>query len=164
MKWNIKTIFKELVIGGIFLFILSNIISYIRKPELSSELLPKIDAVLLDGSSYSIKEGKPLVIHFWATWCPTCRLENSNIEDISKKYNVITIAVNSGSKKVLQAYMEENNYTFDVLNDNNGEIAKHFHVEAYPTTFIYNSKGKLAYSEVGYTTTVGMLARLSLVR
>jgi thiol-disulfide isomerase/thioredoxin len=118
---------------------------------------------LLDGAMYDVKEGKPLVLHFWATWCPTCRLENSNIDDISKKYNVLTIAVNSGKNEAIKAYMKANNFTFDVFNDSDGQMASSFNVEAYPTTFIYDSKGKLAYSEVGYTTTVGMLARLSLL-
>ena len=33
-KWNLKAIAKEISIGLVLLFILSNIISYIRKPEL----------------------------------------------------------------------------------------------------------------------------------
>ena len=162
-KWNIKAIIKEIVIGALLLFILSNIISYIRKPELSSELLPKIDAVLLDGNSYSIKEGRPLVIHFWATWCPTCKLEASNIQSVSEKYEVLTVAVNSGEDAKIKEYMRKKGLTFNVLNDSNGKWAEQFKVEAFPTTFIYNSTAKLKFTEVGYTTTAGLLARLTMI-
>ncbi len=162
-KWNFKSILKEIVIGAVLLFILSNIMSYIRKPELDSTQLPKIEAQLMDGSIFRVQNGKPLVIHFWATWCPTCRLEASNIESISKKYEVLTIAVNSGDNAEIEAYLKSKELTFRVLNDTNGKWAKQFKVEAYPTTFIYDSKGELKFTEVGYTTTAGLLARLKLL-
>ena len=162
MKSNIKSLAKELFIGALLLFIFTNIISYLRKPELSSTQLPELHVILLDGSSYSPKSGKPLVIHFWATWCPTCKLEASNIEAISKEYEVLTIAVNSGDNAKIKAYMTDKALTFRVVNDSEGVLAKQFHVEAYPTTFIYDAKGELQFSEVGYTSTVGLLARVKL--
>jgi len=132
MKWNLKSIIKEIVIGVTLLFIFINIISYIRKPELSSTQLPQLKAELLDGRSYSLKEGKPLVLHFWATWCPTCKLEASNIETISKEYEVLTIAVNSGDNAKIKAYMTQRDLSFRVVNDSDGKWAKRFKVEAYP--------------------------------
>ena len=160
---KIKSIAKELIIGAILLFILSNLFSYIRKPELTSTQLPQIEVELLDGSHFEVAEGKPLVLHFWATWCPTCKIEAPNIESVSKKYNVLTIAVNSGSNEKLNAYMQEKELTFNVLNDVDGNWAKQFKVEAYPTTFIYDAKGELRFTEVGYTTTAGLLGRLKFV-
>jgi len=163
-KLNLKSIAKEIAIAGMLIFILSNIISYVRSPDMSSTQLPQMEIQLLDGSQYSVKEGKPLVVHFWATWCPTCKLEAANIETVSHDdYEVLTIAVNSGSDGVLNAYMKEKGFTFKVLNDKDGTWVKQFRVEAYPTTFIYDSKGKLKFTEVGYTTTVGLLARLKMI-
>jgi len=161
-KWNLKSILIESVKILVLMFILSNILSYIRKPELTSTHLPKIEAQLLDGSYFEIEEGKPLVIHYWATWCPTCKVEAPNIESVSKKYNVLTIAVSSGSDEKVKAYMQAHALTFKVLNDVDGTWAKKFKVEAYPTTFIYDAKGELLFSEVGYTTTAGLLGRLKL--
>ncbi len=160
---SIKKWLKEILIGVVLIFILSNIVSYLRKPELSSTQLPKMDVTLSDGSRYTLSEGKPAVIHFWATWCPTCKLEAANIERISKKYNVLTIAVNSGSDEKISDYLSERGLTFRVLNDRKGVWAKKFHVEAFPTTFIYDSSGELKFTEVGYTTTAGLMARMALV-
>lgn len=162
-KWKVKSIVKEIAIAAIFIFILTNIISYIRKPELASNTLPHIEVQLLDGTLYTAKEAKPLVLHFWGTWCPTCQLEIGNIEHISKEYEVLTIAVNSGDNKKLKEYLNKKGLTFRVVNDNRGEWAKKFNVEAYPTTFIYDAKGELKFTEVGYTTTAGLLARLALI-
>lgn len=162
-KWNIKSILKEILIATVLLFILINIISYIRKPELGSMYLPKIEAQLLDGSTFKVEEGKPLLLHYWAVWCPTCKLEASNIQSVSQKYNVLTVAVNSGSDDKVKAYMQENGLNFKVLNDVDGRWAKQFKIEAYPTTFIYDGKGELRFTEVGYTTTAGLMARLKIV-
>lgn len=162
-KWNIKTIGIELIKIVLLMFILSNIMSYLRSPELTSTQLPKIEAQLLDGSMFSVEEGKPLLLHYWAVWCPTCKLEASNIEAVSKEYNVLTIAVNSGSDAKVRAYMQEHALNFKVINDKEGVWAKRFKVEAYPTTFIYDNKGELRFTEVGYTTTAGLLARLKMI-
>jgi len=162
-EWNMKSIVKEIAAGALLLFILTNIISYIRKPALESDRLPKIEAVLLDGSGYSMPKGKPLVIHFWATWCPTCKLEASNIEHVSKNYAVLTMAVNSGNNRKIEEYLKKRGLHFKVVNDLDGKWAKRFRVEAFPTTFIYDASGKLRFTEVGYTTTAGLLARLKMV-
>jgi len=162
-KWNIKSILKEIAIGALMLFVVSNVLSYIRKPELSSNQLPQIETKLLDGTQFSVKKGKPLVVHFWATWCPTCKLEASNIESVSKEYEVLTIAVNSGDDAQLKGYMNEKELTFKVVNDKEGKWAQQFNIEAYPTTFIYDAKGELKFSEVGYTTTAGLLGRLKII-
>jgi len=163
-KWNIKSIGIELIKILLLVFILSNIMSYIRAPELESTQLPKIEAQLLDGSPFRVKEEKPLLLHFWAVWCRTCKLEAPNIEAVSKKYNVLTIAVNSGSDAKVKAYMQEHNLNFKVINDVEGVWAQRFKVEAYPTTFIYDGNGKLQFTEVGYTTTAGLLARFKWIK
>lgn len=155
---------KEIAIFGLLVLIVSNVVSYMRKPTLESTQLPNIEVRLLDGSLFHVVEGQPLIVHFWALWCPTCKFEASNIEAVSKEHNVITIAVNSGSDEKLQTYMKERGFSFKVLNDEKGKWTKQFNVEAFPTTFIYDAKGVLRFTEVGYTTTAGLLARLQWIQ
>ena len=161
---NIKKILKESAIALLMIFVVSNVMSYLRKPTLESNALPQIEDKLLDGTLFTSNslEGKPLIIHFWATWCPTCKLEAANIQSVSEQYTVLTIAVQSGDNGKIEAYMKEHSFDFKVLNDTDGVWAKKFKVEAFPTTFIYDSKGELRFTEVGYTTTAGLLARLSI--
>jgi len=164
-KWNLKKVFKELLIGVVIIFILSNLLSYIRKPDLESTKFPLTKTELIDGSYFETRliEGKPLLVHFWATWCPTCKLEASNIQEVSQKYEVLTIAVQSGSDASLQTYMNENNFDFRVINDTHGNWAQTFKIAAFPTTFIYDTQGVLSFTEVGYTTTAGLLVRMKIM-
>lgn len=163
-QWNLRSTLKEIVIALVLLFVLSNLISYIRKPELSSTSLPQIEARLLDGTTFKTQEGKPLLLYFWAEWCPTCKLQSSNIAFIAKHYTVLTIAVSSGSDEEIKRYMQEHGLSFRVINDKEGNWAKEFKVEAYPTIFIYDAKGKLKFTDVGYTTTAGLLARFQWMK
>jgi thiol-disulfide isomerase/thioredoxin len=162
MNW--KKILKELAAGIVIVFIFLNIISWVKKPELDSTRLPSGTVMLLDGGSYTFKKGKPVVLHFWATWCRVCQMEVSNIETLSKEYDVLTVAVNSGDDKEVSDYMKTHGLHFKVLNDVDGNWTKRFRVEAFPTTFIYDSKGELRFTEVGYTTTAGLIARVRLSR
>ena len=134
-----------------------------RKPQLDSSQLPMVTVHLVNGSIYNLKPGKSIIVHFWATWCPTCKLEAANIERVSKQYEVLTIAVNSGSDGKIREYLEERGLDFRVVNDKEGSWAKKFKVQAFPTTFIYDARGKLKFTEVGYTTTAGLLARMALL-
>ena len=160
---NYKSIFKEVIIALVLLFVMSNIISYIRQPDLGTTQLPNIEAELIDGSFYKVQKGKPVILHFWATSCPVCKMEAPNIETVSKKYEVLSIAVNSGSDKNISIYMQEQGLNFNVLNDKEGKWADMFKIEVYPTTFIYDENGDLSFTEVGYTTTAGLLARMEWI-
>jgi len=164
-KWTVKRVVKEVLSTLVIFFLIAQVVNFIRKPDIKSDIysydLVEINHKTIDFNAY---KGKPLIVHFWATWCPTCRLEASNIEAISQKYNTLTIAVNSGSDEVLKAYMNEHNLSYPVVNDRSGALAQKFDISAYPTTLIYNAKGELTFSEVGYSTTLGLQARIELIK
>jgi len=164
-KWTVKKILKEIILTLLILFVVSMVLNYIRQPKVDDQLHDQ-HFRLIDGSSITLRqEGKPTVIHFWATWCPTCKLEAPNIERLlGDEVHLVTVAVNSGDSQKLQQFMKQEGYHYPVVNDQQGKLAKAFDVEAFPTTFIYDSRGKLRFSEVGYSTTLGLKARLELIK
>jgi thiol-disulfide isomerase/thioredoxin len=123
---------------------------------------PLLEGDLLSGQSISLHSFKdqPVLLHFWATWCPVCKLEQDSIEAISKDHKVITIAMNSGNDLEVQAFLEENQLSFPVIVDENGGIAERFGVSGVPTSFIIDNSGQIAFTEVGYTTSWGLRLRL----
>jgi thiol-disulfide isomerase/thioredoxin len=162
MKDKIKKYLKEGVIFVIMLTIAMNAISYYNSLDLNKDKLTISSFKLLDDSTYIVSKDKTLLVHFWATWCPTCKLEASNIEKISQDYEVIKIAVQSGTKEEIEKYLDEHNLSFKVVNDEDGVYSQKFNIKAFPTTLIYNKDKNLKFSEVGYTSTVGLYSRMML--
>ena len=160
MKEKIKHYAKEIAIFIIVMTLFANGLSLYKSTSLNNSALEMNTITLIDNSVYSCNNDKPTLIHFWATWCPTCKVEASNIQTISKSYEVITIAVKSGTKEEINTWLSENSYDFKVINDNTGILSSKFKVAAFPTTFIYNKNKELVFSDVGYTSTIGLYLRM----
>ena len=84
MNSNIKKYLKESIKFIVLLVIVLNAVSYYRSIDLNKEKLKIQTFKLLDDTNYQVPQNKPVLVHFWATWCPTCKFESPNIEKISK--------------------------------------------------------------------------------
>jgi peroxiredoxin len=127
---------------------------------------PPVEGMLLSGQPINIQsyKGQPVLLHFWATWCPVCKLEKNSINAISKDHAVITVAMNSGNELEVKTYLQEHNLTFPVIVDEHGMLAKQFGVQGVPTSFVIDPNGNIAFTEVGYTTNWGLRFRLWLAQ
>lgn len=131
--------------------------------DLPSGPVPELVATTLTGQSLdlaSLAKEKPVLLHFWASWCGICKLEQDAIQRISHDYSVVTVAVQSGEDQAVQAYLQENKLTFPVVVDNSGVLMQRFGVRALPANFIINRNGEIVTKEVGYSTEWGLRARL----
>lgn len=160
MNKKIKKYIKEIVKYSIILIIAVNVINFYKSQDLNKEDFPYKAFELIDGSSYILDEEKPLLIYFWATWCPICKFQSPNIEELSKEYQVITFASQSGAKEEIQEYLKDNNLNFKVINDSFNDFAYRFNIKAYPTTLIYDKNKQLKFSDVGYTSSFSLKLKL----
>jgi thiol-disulfide isomerase/thioredoxin len=160
MNKKILHYLKEIVLFVFVMTVFANILSFYKSSDLTKAPLHLENITLLDKQTFALKSNEPILVHFWATWCPTCKLEASNIQKLSKHYQVLTIAVKSGSDAEIKKYLQENDFDFKVLNDNSGALSNRFNISAFPTTFIYDKDKNLLLSEVGYTSTFGLWLRM----
>lgn len=160
MKNKIKHYIKEILFFVVVMTILANALSFYKSQSLTQKPLNIQSFQLLDGQEYKVARNKPIMIHFWATWCPVCKLEASNINFLSKHFEVITIAVKSGSNDAIKKYVNKHHYTFKVVNDANAKLSSQFQITGFPTTFIYNKNKKLLFSDVGYTSTLSLYLKM----
>jgi thiol-disulfide isomerase/thioredoxin len=124
----------------------------------STELLP-LRATLLNGTSVALPDGKPVVVHFWATWCGLCRAEEGSIRRLAKNARVVSVAALSGPASNVQAYVNARGIDFAVAVDAEGLLAERFGVYAYPTTLFIDADGDIIARDVGYVREAGLAAR-----
>ncbi|HEY5994942.1 MAG TPA: protein disulfide oxidoreductase [Gallionellaceae bacterium] len=126
---------------------------------------PALQGLMLSGQPYVLPAhpGKPVLVHFWATWCPICRSEQDSIATLARNDpEVITVAMRSGPPEAVIRYMREQGIAFPVVNDADGALASAWGVHAVPASFIVDGAGKIRFIEVGYTTETGLRLRLWL--
>ncbi len=135
-----------------------------QQRDIVSGPAPELAGTLLDGQPFSLAElrGKPVLVHFWATWCAICALEEESIDTLAKQYQVITVAMQSGSDAEVISHLRENDLTFPVLNDPKGIHANNWGVVAVPASFVVDASGRIRFTEVGFTTGIGLRIRLWL--
>ncbi len=163
LKSILIKVLKELFIFGGLLFIFSTILNFWRSSTIKDSSFELSGKTIQAQKIKDIrKKDQPLLLYFWGTWCPICSQEASVIQKVSQYYPVLTIAVKSGSSKEIKDYLKNKDLSYPVLNDNDGVLARKFNISAYPSFLIYTPKGKLKFIETGYTTTLGVLARMKL--
>jgi len=125
---------------------------------------PALAGELLDGKPVSLAAfaGRPVLVHFWATWCPICRAEQGSIDALARDVPVITVAMQSGDRDAVVQHLRKEELSFPVLNDPDGVIAAQWGVRAVPASFIVDGAGQIRFLEIGYTTGVGLRLRLWL--
>ncbi len=90
-------------------------------------------------SSFSSYKGKPIVLNFWATWCPGCRAELPQIKALkdSFKDDVHFISITNESYEVIKTSGEYDNHSDFIYFSQ--YFSQQFEFSAYPTTFIIDS-------------------------
>jgi len=137
--------------------------AYVQRNVADGEA-PMISSQYLDGSPVLLSsyQGKPVMVHFWATWCGICRLEEQSINNIAKDHAVITIAMQSGEQEEIVEYLTAQGLDFPVISDANASIALTYGVKGVPASFILDADGQIRFIEMGYSTEAGLRFRLWL--
>jgi thiol-disulfide isomerase/thioredoxin len=125
---------------------------------------PALTEVMLDGHPVSLAglRGEPVLVHFWASWCPICRAEEGNIAAVARHHRVLTVAMQSGDAAAVRRYMQERGWQVPTIVDASGALARTYGVRGTPTSFIIDGQGQIRFVEIGYTTEWGLRARLWL--
>ncbi|MCL2186018.1 MAG: TlpA family protein disulfide reductase [Treponema sp.] len=110
---------------------------------------------LLNGGNVSLANytGKVIILNFWATWCPPCLAEMPSMELLYQRYKsagLEILAVNIRERyDTVNLFIQNKKHTFPVPLDINGSVSSTYGIEAIPTSFIIDRRGKIIGKLIG---------------
>ena len=116
---------------------------------------PPFSMTLLDGGEFHLEDyaGKPVVINFWASWCPPCRDESPGFERVWQKYQdagILFVGVDiQDTERDAAEYINEFGLTFPNGRDPEGRITVDYGVIGLPVTFFIGANGVVEGRWVG---------------
>jgi cytochrome c biogenesis protein CcmG/thiol:disulfide interchange protein DsbE len=120
-------------------------------PDFNLSNLEGKDVVLSD----LLEEG-PVIVDFWATWCKPCLKAFPGLQEILDRYKdrgltVVAVSVDSPrSRAYVGPLIKSKKYTFEVVLDTEGRVAKKYNAFLLPRTVLVNREGEVVFTATGY--------------
>ncbi|MDI3477226.1 MAG: hypothetical protein PWQ59_751 [Thermoanaerobacterium sp.] len=110
------------------------------------DLAPDFTLKDVNGKTVTLSKlkGKKVILNFWATTCPYCKIEMPELNKFyqNNKNDVVLLAIDIGEdKSVVENYLEGKGYSFDVLLDSDAKVAMDYKVQFIPMSFFIDEKG-----------------------
>jgi thiol-disulfide isomerase/thioredoxin len=124
----------------------------------SGRLAPDFELKSIDGKSYKLADlrGKAVLLNFWATWCPPCKIEIPWFIELQKQYagqGLIIVGVamddDSNKQKVVSDFANEMKIDYPILLGTDQVADQYGGVDALPTTFFIGRDGKIVRRVMG---------------
>ena len=112
----------------------------------------------LNGQPFDLQQSigsKPVMLIFWASWCPTCKTEVPKINQLAAKFKdrgMDFIAVNVGfndSVERAQAFVKKTGMLYPVFFDTTGAISEQYRLQGVPTVIIADKQGVIQFRNYG---------------
>ena len=114
--------------------------------------------------------GKPIVLNFWASWCPPCKAELPDFDDACKKYDgeVVFLMVNMTDNQmetveVAKDFIKTYGYDFPVYFDVDYQAAMVYGVRSIPQTYFINAEGEAVATATGMISASQLEQGISMI-
>ncbi len=111
----------------------------------------------LDGDSLTLSDfkGKVIILNFWATWCPPCRMEIPDFVALYDKYEeegllIIGVNLDKGDTRAVKQFSENYSINYPVVLGNVDVTQSYGGIRAIPATFIIDKDGNIREKYIGY--------------
>lgn len=141
----------------ILLMLLCNVNSFAQ----DQKKLPVISLKTVNGDNVNTNNlgiKGPIILTFWASWCPTCKRELVAFNEVYSEWKdetgVTIVAVSIDDEKTknnVQTIVDANGWDFLVLMDSNSDFKRAMGVNNTPHCFIINENGEIVYSRNNYS-------------
>jgi len=127
-------------------------------PPVAGHPAPDFEMIYPDGRRTRLSElrGRPVLINFWATWCPPCRREMPELiqaYEAHRDEGFVILAVNvQESPSQALAFAEEFGISFQIILDTEGRVSDQYQVRHLPSSIFIDRDGIIVARWVGALT------------
>lgn len=110
------------------------------------EPLPKISANFM-GAKPEL-EGTPVLLEFWATWCPPCRKSIPHLNEIYAKFKergLVVVGVTDEPNSVIRKFQKEVPMDYPTATDTGGRLSEKMGVTGIPAAFLADKTGTIVW-------------------
>jgi len=96
-----------------------------------------------------VNAGKPVLLEFWATWCPPCRESIPRLNELHAKYKdrgLVIIGVTEESAGVIRKFQRATPMDYAVATDSGGKLNRKMGVDGIPHAFLADASGKVLWA------------------
>ena len=130
-------------------------------PDFSALAVSAQDGAVLTLAQWrAAHPGQPVALHFWADWCPICKLEEHSVSRVARDWPVLTVAMRSGDVAAVRRVLGQRALNWPTVIDPDGTVAGRYGFGAVPAFVAIGQDGRIRATSVGYTTELGMRLRL----
>ena len=110
-------------------------------PALASSAKDNVGTVLTKVDVKYIKNkpeqtiGKPMIVEFWATWCPPCRASIPHLNEVYKKYKdkgLVVVGITDENDNLVEKFMKQVPMEYSVAQDKGNDWGKQFGIQGIP--------------------------------
>ncbi len=117
-------------------------------------VLQALDGTAIDSESL---RGKVVLVNFWATWCPPCRVEMPGFQRVyedkrDEGFVVLGLSTDRGSTRVVQEFVDARQLTFPIAMAPAPLVSAFGGVRALPTSFLIDRNGMIRQQVTGIFT------------
>ena len=122
------------------------------------EAAPSMSTVVLDENDRGFRlesfQGRPVLVNFWATWCPPCVAElpalNSAAKQLGDDVTLLLVSVDRGGRQKALPFLQDRGITRPLRGfDPKAELSREMGVRGLPTSFLLNADQSQSWAYVG---------------